>query len=136
MTDRQRPGVWKYLTYSYGAVLPPSMHAWVVGDLTGPGAVRRTVIRFSIPCALFLAPLLLIDTTIVVLMSMTLPIFIPFVYFAFALNKVYRRSRLARHGLDPDLVDERARIRDAPAREAYHARYRGADPGAGARPPR
>ena len=45
---------------------------------------------------------------------MTLPIFIPFVLFSHALNKVWRRHRLAQHRLDPNLVDELKRKRDAP----------------------
>jgi hypothetical protein len=54
---------------------------------------------------------------------MTLPILIPFVYFSHALNKVWRRHMLAVHNLDPDLVDELARKRDAHIHQAYIERY-------------
>jgi Family of unknown function (DUF5313) len=54
---------------------------------------------------------------------MTLPILIPFVYFSHALNKVWRRHMLQVHGLDPDLVDERRRQRDAHIHDAYIKRY-------------
>ncbi len=37
---------------------------------------------------------------------MTVPIFIPFVYFSHALNKVWRRHMLVKHGLNPALIDE------------------------------
>ncbi|MDF0530433.1 DUF5313 domain-containing protein [Tsukamurella sp. 8F] len=122
MSDAQRrtkPNPLQYVAYSYGYTLPPEMNDWVRNDLAGRGAALRTVVRASIPCVLMLVPFLFIPTTLYVHMSMTLPILIPFVYFAIALNKIYRRSRLKRHGLDPDLVDERARIRDA----AMHAEY-------------
>ena len=124
MTSPARPTPWQYLTYCYGRTLPPTMHDWVRNDLAGPGAARRTVVRFSIPCALMLVPFLFIHASIDVLISMTLPIFIPFVYFSIALNKVYRRARLTRHHLDPELVDAARNIREAPERAAYHARYR------------
>ena len=54
---------------------------------------------------------------------MTLPIFIPFVLFSHALNKVWRRHRLAQHGIDPNLVDELKRKRDAHIHQAYVERY-------------
>ncbi len=122
-TAPDRPNPLQYLAYCYGYTLPPTMRDWVRRDLAGPGAATRTVVRASIPCALLLAPFLLIHTSFYVHMSMTLPILIPFIYFAIALNKIYRRSRLARHHLDPDLVEERARVRDADLHRAYAARY-------------
>ena len=50
---------------------------------------------------------------------MTVPILIPFVYFSHALNKVWRRHLLRKHGLDPNLVDERSRKHDAHIHQAY-----------------
>src|SRR5262249_22317641 len=67
-------------------------------------------------------------------LSMTLPILIPFVYFSHALNKVWRRHMLQVHGLDPELVDERARPRDAHIRQADIERY-GPRPDAAPPPP-
>ena len=77
----------------------------------------------AIPVIIMLAPLLLFPATPVVWASMTLPILIPFVYFAVALNKIYRSARLGRHGLDPDLVNEQARRRDADLHRAYEQRF-------------
>ena len=99
------------------------MQDGVRNDLTGKGATTRTMIRSIIPALLVLGPFWLIPTTFYLHASMTLPIFLPFVLFAHALNKVWRRHRLAQHGLDPDLVDELARERDAHIHSAYIERY-------------
>lgn len=123
-SEPSRPSVLQYIGYCYGRVLPASMKDWVHRDLAGRGAARRTIIRAAIPALLVLAPFWLIPTTLYLHASMTLPIFIPFLLFAHALNKVWRRHRLAQHGLDPNLVDELARERDAPQRQAYAERYR------------
>jgi hypothetical protein len=48
---------------------------------------------------------------------------LPFIYFAHALDKVWRTHRLRQHGLDPDLVDEVERQRDAHIREDYRRRH-------------
>lgn len=122
-TGRRRPSTLEYVGYSYGRVLPASMRDWVRNDLTGKGATTRTMIRSIIPALLILAPFWLIPTTFYLHLSMTLPIFLPFVLFAHALNKVWRRHRLAQHGLNPDLVDELARKRDAHIHRAYIERY-------------
>ena len=42
---------------------------------------------------------------------------------ALALNKVWRRHRLAQHGLDPKLVDEINREKNAHIHDAYVAKY-------------
>jgi len=52
-----------------------------------------------------------------------LPIFIPFLLFSHALNKVWRRDRLRQHGLDPSLADELKRKKDAHIHQAYIERY-------------
>jgi len=121
--ERNTPGPLQYLTYCYGRVLPNSMSDWVRNDLAGKGATGRTIVRVIVPALLVLAPFWLIPTTLYLHASMTLPIFIPFVYFAHALNKVWRRHRLAQHGLDPNLVDALARKRDAHIHRAYTERY-------------
>lgn len=124
MTDGARkPNPVQYVLYSYGKTLPASMHDWVANDLAGRGAALRTVIRFAIPCVLLLVPFWFIDTTLYVRASMTLPIFIPFVYFSIALNKIYRAARLRHHGLDPDLVDQLAREREADLHNDYINKY-------------
>jgi Family of unknown function (DUF5313) len=122
-TDGQRPSLWQYVTYCYGRRLPDSMRDWVRNDLAGKGAVRRHMIRVAIPALLVLGPIWLIPASVYVHAEMTLPIFIPFLLFSHALNKVWRRHRLAQHGIDPHVVDELKRERDAHIHQAYIERY-------------
>lgn len=118
-----RPTLWQYLTYSYGRRLPDSMRMWVAEDLAGQGAVRRHVLRMAIPPLLVLAPFWLIPASLYVHLEMTAPIYIWAVLMSIALNKVWRRHRLAQHDLDPNLVDVIKRKRDAPIHEDYIRRY-------------
>jgi hypothetical protein len=121
--EHQRPNLWQYVTYCYGRRLPDSMRDWVRHDLAGKGAVRRHMVRVAIPALLVLGPIWLIPASVYVHAEMTLPIFIPFLLFAHALNKVWRRHRLAQHGIDPHAVDELKRKKDAHIHEAYIAKY-------------
>jgi Family of unknown function (DUF5313) len=120
---RPRPNVFQYIRYCGGGRLPDSMRDWVRNDLAGKGATRRMMLRVAVPAVLVLAPFWLIPTTLVVHLSMTLPILIPFVYFSHALNKVWRRHMLAVHNLDPELVDKLTRERDAHIHQSYIERY-------------
>lgn len=121
--DRLRPNGIQYVAYCYGRVLPASMSDWVRNDLSGKGARWRTLWRVSIPAVLIIAPLWLIPTSVVMHLAMTALLFLPFLYFAHALDKIWRVHRLRQHGLDPELVDELARQRDAPMHEEYRKRY-------------
>ena len=125
MTERAatKPSPWQYIKYCYGGRLPDSMRDWVRNDLAGKGATRRMMIRMFIPAFVVLLPFWFIPTTLVVHLSMTVPILIPFVYFSHALNKVWRRHMLRAHGLDPSLVDELSRKKNARVHEAYIERY-------------
>src|SRR5215211_2467219 len=123
-TGRRRPTVFQYIGSCYfGRRLPDSMLDWVRNDLAGRGATIRMMVVLAIPALLVLAPFWLIPTTLYVHASMTLPIFLPYVMFSHALNKIWRRHRLRVHGLDPDLVEELKRQRDAPKHRAYEERY-------------
>jgi hypothetical protein len=121
ITDR--PNVWQYIGYCYGKVLPASMQMWVAHDLADHGAVRRHMIRMAIPPFLILAPFWLLPASLYVHLEMTAPIYIWALLMALALNKVWRRHRLAQHGLNPDLVDEIKKKRDAHIHEAYIRKY-------------
>jgi Family of unknown function (DUF5313) len=118
-----RPNVLQYIAYSYGKVLPDSMRAWVAQDLAGPGAVRRHMVRIAIPPLLVLAPFWLLPASLYVHTEMTAPIYIWALLIAMALNKVWRRHRLAQHGLDPNLVDVIRRQKDAHIHEDYERRF-------------
>ena len=122
-TARTRPNFWQYIGYCYGRRLPDSMRDWVREDLTGKGATVRMMVRVFIPAVLIMIPFWFIPTTLDVHLSMTLPILLPFVLFSHALNKVWRRHMLRKHGLDPDLADEHSRQKNAHIHEAYIERY-------------
>ncbi|OAN39492.1 DUF5313 domain-containing protein [Mycolicibacterium iranicum] len=117
------PNLWQYLLYSYGKRLPPSMNRWVAEDLAGQGAVRRHMIRYAIPPLIILAPLWLLPAPIYMRLEMTAPIYVWALLMALALNKVWRRHRLARHGLDPNLVDVIKRKKDAKMHDEYIRKY-------------
>ena len=118
-----RPTPLQYVAYSYGRRLPASLNNWVAEDLAGDGAVRRHVLRMAIPPFLVLAPLWLLPASLYVHLEMTAPIFIWAVLMSLALNKIWRRHRLARHGLDPTLVDSIRRRKDSRLHEDYAARF-------------
>ena len=120
---RPKPNAWQYVKYSYGGRLPASMNDWVIEDLTGKGATMRVIVRMFIPAFLVLLPFWFIPTSFVVHLSMTVPILIPFVYFSHALNKIWRRHMLRVHGLNPGLVDQKVREKNAHVHDAYIAKY-------------
>jgi hypothetical protein len=117
------PNALQYVTYSYGRRLPDSMKTWVAHDLADYGAVRRYMIRMAIPPFLVLAPFWVLPASLYVHLEMTVPIYVWSLIISFALNKVWRRYRLAQHDLDPNLVDSIKRQRDAHMHEAYIRRY-------------
>lgn len=117
------PNVWQYIAYSYGKRLPASMNDWVANDLAGPGAVRRHMIRYVIPPHFLLAPFWLLPGGAMLHIAITLPIYIWAILMTHALNKVWRRHRLATHGLDTRLVDVVSKKKNAHVHEDYARRY-------------
>ena len=126
--ETTKPTPLQYVAYAYGRRLPDSMHRWVANDLAGEGAVRRHMIRMAIPPILVLGPLWLLPASLYVHLEMTAPIYIWALLMSLALNKIWRRYRLAQHDLDPNLVDVIKHKRDARIHEDYIRRY-------GPRPP-
>ncbi len=119
-----RPNVLQYILYAYGLrTLPDSMRDWVARDLAGKGAVRRFMVIAAIPPLFVLAPFWLLPASLYVHTEMTVPIYIWALLVSLALNKVWRRHRLAQHGLDPNLVDVVRREKDAKMHEDYIRRY-------------
>ena len=94
-----RPSFLQYIGYSYGRRLPSSMRRWVAEDLAAQGAVRRHMMRMAIPPLFLLAPLWLLPASLYVHLEMTVPIYLWSLLMTLALNKVWRRHRLAQHGL-------------------------------------
>ncbi|MEZ0350232.1 DUF5313 domain-containing protein [Mycobacterium sp. pR1184] len=118
-----KPNLWQRIGYAYGRRLPDSMRSWVANDLAGPGAIRRHMIRWAIPPLLVLAPFWLLPASLYVHTEMTVPLYAWALVVNFALNKVWRRHRLAVHGLDPNLVDVINRQKQARMHEDYARRY-------------
>ncbi|MDH6282312.1 hypothetical protein M2284_004467 [Rhodococcus sp. LBL1] len=123
MSAPQRPTFGQYVGYQFGRTLPPSLQDWVRNDLVGPGASARYLIRFTVPVLPILALFLLIPGPVWVPLAMMALLFLPLVYFAIALMRVYRRHRLESHGLDPDLVAEKARREAEWIRNDYERRH-------------
>jgi hypothetical protein len=121
--ETTKPTPLQYVAYAYGLRLPDSMRRWVAEDLAGQGAVRRHMIRMAIPPLLVLGPLWLLPASLYVHLEMTAPIYIWALLMSVALNKIWRRYRLAQHDLDPNLVDVIRHKRDAHIREDYIRRY-------------
>ncbi|KAA0105177.1 DUF5313 domain-containing protein [Mycolicibacterium sp. P1-5] len=115
------------ITYSYGfRRLPDSMREWVANDLAGPGAVRRFMLKAAIPPFIILAPFWLLpveQNSVYVHAEMTVPLYLWTLAISLALNKVWRRHRLAVHGLDPNLVDVLKRKKNARMEQDYIARF-------------
>jgi hypothetical protein len=121
-----RPNLFQFIAYAYTYYrLPGSMRDWVAHDLAGKGAVRRFMIRAAIPPVFVLAPFWLLPTEnpIYVHSEMTVPIYIWALLTSLALNKVWRRQRLAQHGLDSNLVDAIRHEKDAKIDEDYIRRF-------------
>ncbi|MEV6390055.1 DUF5313 family protein [Nocardia xishanensis] len=123
MTVRTKPTPAQRIRYICGGTLPNSMAAWVVDDLTGPGAARRYLLRILIPVIGPLCLFLLIPGPLWMGLAMMALLYLPLIYFTIALMNVYRRHRLAEHGLDPALADTHRRQRAAIERQAYERRH-------------
>ncbi|MBO0856003.1 MAG: DUF5313 family protein [Nocardia sp.] len=124
MTSEQTPSPIQRVRYIYGATLPPQMRDWVARDLTGPGAARRYLLRFLVPIIPLLCLFLLVPGPVWIGLGMMALLYLPLIYFTVALMFVYRRHRLSKHGLDPDLADMGQRRRAAAERERYERAHR------------
>lgn len=123
MSAPQRPSLNQYFGYLFGRTLPDSMQGWVRNDLIGPGASVRYVLRFMLPVIAVLALFLLIPGPIWIPLAMMALLIIPLLYFAVALQNIYRRHRLLSHGIDPDLLEKKAQLRADRTREDYEKRH-------------
>ncbi|WP_280273589.1 DUF5313 family protein [Nocardia wallacei] len=119
----QTPDPIQRVRYIAGATLPESMREWVLEDLTGRGAGRRYLLRFLVPVLPVLCLFLLVPGPLWIGLSMMALLYIPLIYFTVALMYVYRRHRLIKHGLDPELADIRRRRRAEAERASYESRH-------------
>jgi hypothetical protein len=99
------------------------MSAWVAEDLTGPGASRRYLLRFLLPLIPPLCLFLLLPGPPWMGPAMAALLFLPLAFFTVALKQVFRRHRLAKHGLAPDLADAKDNEKSAAVRLDYERRH-------------
>lgn len=123
MPERSTPTLPQRLAYICGRTLPSSMSAWVLNDLTGPGATRRYLLRILIPVIPFLCLFLLVPGPRWMGFAMMALLYLPLIYFTVALMYVFRRNRLIKNGLDPALADADRRQRESGERAAYEERH-------------
>ncbi|WP_068279858.1 DUF5313 family protein [Aldersonia kunmingensis] len=123
MFSQTKPTWFQRVRYVCGATLPDSMREWVLEDQTGPGATRRYLLRFLLPMIPVLSLFLLVPGPSWMGPSMMALLFIPLVYFTIALTYVYRRSRLVKHGLDPELARKSEQAREDAVRSDYERRH-------------
>lgn len=124
MSEAQsRPTFTQYVGYLFGRTLPDSKRDWVRNDLVGRGASVRYMLRFTLPIVPLLALFLLVPGPIWLPLGMMAILLIPLVYFAAALMQIYRRHRLLAHGLDPELLGEKAQRRHDRERADYERRF-------------
>lgn len=122
-TSGARPTFGQLVRYQFGAIMPENLREWVREDLTGPGATARYVARFAVPVIPFLLLLFLVPGPWWLSLGMIVLLLVPLVYFAVGLSEVFRRHRLIVHGLDPNLVSERADREAEDLRLAYERRH-------------
>lgn len=70
--------------YIAGATLSPSMHQWVIDDLTGPGAARRYHLRILLPIIAPLCVFLLVPGPLWMGLAMIALLYLPLIYFTVA----------------------------------------------------
>lgn len=120
---QSHPSFTQYVGYLFGRTLPESKRDWVRNDLVGRGASVRYLLRFTLPIVPLLALFLLMPGPIWLPLGMIAILLIPLVYFAVALMQIYRRHRLLSHGLDPELLGEKAQRRHDRERADYERRF-------------
>ncbi|MFM9377377.1 DUF5313 family protein [Gordonia sp. VNK21] len=121
--SENRPGPMQRVGYLLGRPLPESMRDWVARDVTGPGNLRRYLVRGLIPFVPIAVGLAFIPGPPLIRVLMILLLLIPLVYFQLALSPIYRRHLLRNNGLDPALADKVKIERISATAQDYRARY-------------
>ncbi|GAA5046905.1 hypothetical protein GCM10023318_12790 [Nocardia callitridis] len=112
--------------YDFGGQLPHELHGWVLHDLVGHGAMQRYLVRFLGPAIPFFALVLLFPGPMLLKVGLIVMMIIPLGVFTVSLSYVWRRFRLAQHGLDPSLLDHsRTSYQE---RDIYLLNYRQREP--------
>ena len=98
-----RPGLMRYVGYSFGGKLPDNMRDWVRNDLTGDHAVVRHLARSMVPFLPIFAAGLVVPGALALRSACVLLAVILALIYSFAFMDMNRRRRLSQHGIPEDL---------------------------------
>ena len=92
-----RPGLMRYVGYSFGGKLPDNMRDWVRNDLTGDHAVVRHLVRSMVPFLPIFAAGLVVPGALACVAPACCSVILALIY-SFAFMDMNRRRRLSQHG--------------------------------------
>ncbi len=117
----KKPNFRQWLAYNLGGTLPEELNEWVRNDLVGHWAMEKYLARFLVPTVPLMLLVFLLPGEIWIKITMLAMMVVPLVVFTVSLSYVYRRFRLAQHGLEPGLLN-RVKYSDL-ERLHYQERY-------------
>jgi len=121
--SRTRPNPFEVIKYLLGRPLPESMRDWVIRDVTGPGCMRRYIIRGVVPFLPIFIAFSFVPGPVAYRLGMIALLLIPLVYFEIALMSIYRRHLLTTNGIDGDLIGVKRRARQEITKTEYETKY-------------
>ncbi|NMM92523.1 hypothetical protein B2J88_51265 [Rhodococcus sp. SRB_17] len=116
---RSRPNPFQWLGYALGRKLPASMQDWVRNDLVGDRSVPRHLIRSMVPFVPVFVTFLLFPGPLALRGSMVLLGVLLALFYSVSYMAQNRSRRLERHGLPPDLENDKKASRHEAERRAY-----------------
>ena len=128
-----RPGLMRYVAYSFGGKLPDDMRDWVRNDLTGDHAVVRHLVRSMVPFLPVFAAGLLVPGALALRSACVLLAVILGLIYSFAFMDMNRRRRLSQHGFPEDLENQNKVRRRNSSRRTYERLQRHAGQCSGCR---
>ncbi|HEY9315264.1 DUF5313 family protein [Williamsia sp.] len=120
---KTRPNPCQRVKYLLGRPLPGSMRDWVIRDVTGPGCMRRYLIRGVLPFLPIFIAFSFVPGPVIYRLGMIALLLIPLIYFEIALMSVYRRHLLTANGIDGNLIGVKRRARQEATKSDYESKY-------------
>lgn len=128
MDERVRPNPLRWLWYAVGGRLPEKHRSWVLNDVTGKTWMWRHAARASVMLAPLIFVWLLLPGPLLLRLGLCLMAALVGYFYSLAYAEESGDGRLTKNGFPPGTAKRvRAENRaeaDAPARDAYIARYR------------
>ncbi|WP_020109321.1 DUF5313 family protein [Nocardia sp. 348MFTsu5.1] len=122
-SGKTRPNFLQLVKYLLGRPLPASMRDWVIRDVTGPGCIRRYIIRGVLPFLPIFIAFSFVPGPVIYRLGMIALLLIPLVYFEIALMSIYRRHLLTTNGIDGALIGVKRRAKQEITKNEYEAKY-------------